>query len=64
MSHLRPLLIGEHGLNAPSGPKYIYRLGETVIVNESGVDGEEPHHEDDVSPMEEHHPYLGSKGRF
>lgn len=54
----RPLLICEHSLDAPARAKYIERLGETVVVNQPGVDGEEPHHQDDVTPVEERRPYL------
>lgn len=56
----RPLLIGEHGLDAPSGAKDVERLGETVVVNQAGVDGEKAHHEDDVAPAEERGPDLGA----
>lgn len=59
-AHSRPLLICEHGLNAPPGAKYVKRLGEAVIVNQPGVDRKKPHHQDDVSTVEERHPYLRS----
>ncbi len=54
----RPLLIREHSLDAPARAKYIERFGETVVVNQPGVDGEKPHHEDDVTSAEERRPYL------
>lgn len=56
----RPLLICEHGFHAPAGAKYIERLGETVIVNQPGVDRKNPHHQDDVTTVEERRPYLRS----
>lgn len=54
----RPLLICEHSLDAPARAEYVERLGETVIVNEAGVDREKPHHQDDVASAEERRPYL------
>lgn len=54
----RPLLICEHSLDAPARTKDVERLGETVVVNQSGVDGKEPHHQDDVTSVEKGHPYL------
>lgn len=54
----RPLLICEHSLDAPARSKYVERLGETVVVNQPGVDREEPHHQDDVTSVEERRPYL------
>ena len=56
----RPLLICEHGLDAPGWAEYIQRLRETVVVNQPGVDGEDPHHQDDVTSAEERLPYLRS----
>lgn len=56
----RPLLICKHSLYTPPRAKYVERLGETVIVNQPGVDREKPHHEDDVTSVEEHRPYLRS----
>lgn len=55
----RPLLIGKHGLDAPARAEYVERLGEAVVVNQPGVDGEQPHHQDDVASAEEGRPYLG-----
>lgn len=54
----RPLLICEHSLDAPARTKDVERLGETIVVNQSGVNGKEPHHQDDVTPVEKGHPYL------
>lgn len=54
----RPLLVCEHSLDAPARAKYVERLGETVVVNQPGVDREEPHHQDDVTSVEERRPYL------
>lgn len=59
----RPLLICEHGLNAPARAKYVERLGETVIVNQPSVDREKPHHQDNVTPVEERRPYLSAAER-
>lgn len=55
----RPLLISEHSLNAPARAEYVEGLGETVIVYQAGVNGEKPHHQDDVTSAEERRPYLG-----
>lgn len=49
----RPMILGEHGLNAPAWAKDVERLGEAVIVDESGVSGEEAHHQDDVAALKE-----------
>ena len=54
----RPLLICEHCLDAPARAEDVERLGETVVVNQPSVDGEKPHHQDDVTPVEERRPYL------
>lgn len=58
IDNIRPLLICEHGLNAPPRAKYIEGLGEAVVVNEPRVDREKPHHQDDVTSVEKHQPYL------
>lgn len=50
--------MSEHSLDAPARAKYIKRLGETVVVNEAGVDGKKPHHQDDVATAEKRSPYL------
>lgn len=54
----RPLLTGEHRFHAPARAEYVERLGEAVVVNQPGVDGKQPHHQDDVASAEERRPYL------
>ena len=39
--------------NIPTASKKIEREGENVIVDESRVDGEDAHHEDDVATIED-----------
>lgn len=58
MNNIRPLLTGEHGLDAPARAEDVERFGEAIVVNEARVDGEEPHHENNVAPVEEGCPYL------
>lgn len=54
----RPLLVCKHGLHTPARSEYIKGLWEAVVVNQPGVYGEKPHHQDDVTPVEESRPYL------
>jgi hypothetical protein len=39
-------------------PKDVHRLGEDVVVDEPGVDGEDPHERDEVATVEEVIPDL------
>lgn len=48
----------EHGFHAPSRAENVEGLGETVVVYEPSVDGEQPHQQDDVSALEERVPDL------
>lgn len=56
--NLLPCAIPEHRLDAPRGPKDVKRLGEAVIVDQAGVDGEDAHEQDQVAPVEEGVPDL------
>ena len=38
----------------PPRPKDVDGFGEDVVVDEACVDGEEPHHGDDVTPTHKH----------
>ena len=38
---------------APRRAEDVDRLGEDVVVDEAGVDGEQTHHQDDVATAEE-----------
>ena len=42
------------GRDAPLAAKDVHGLGEDVVVEESSVDGEHAHKEDDVATSEEH----------
>ena len=35
----------------PRGTKYVERFGEDIVVDESSVDGEQTHQEDDVTTI-------------
>lgn len=53
-----PHLSIEHGFHTPSRTKNVYGLWEAVIVDQPSVDGEQAHHEDDVTALEECVPDL------
>lgn len=46
------------GADLPLGAKYVDRLGEQIVVNGSGVDGEQTHEKYDVPATEEDVPDL------
>ena len=51
-------LVDEHGPHAPPGAEHVEGLGEAVVVDEAGVDGEQPHQQDDVAAGKHHVEYL------
>lgn len=51
----------EHGPDTPAGAKHIQRLGEAVVVNDPGVDGEDSHEQDDVAAGKHHAEHLPQK---
>ena len=42
----------------PRRAEDVHRLGEDVVVEDAGMDGEGPHQEDDVATTKEHVPNL------
>lgn len=48
----------EHGRHIPSRTKDVKGLWETVIVYQPSVDGEQAHHQDDITPLKECVPDL------
>lgn len=44
----------EHGFDAPWRAKEVEGFGEAVIINETSVDGEKAHQQDDVAPAHQH----------
>lgn len=58
LKYLLPHLCCEHGFHTPSRAKDVQGLGETVVIYEASVDGEQAHHQDDVSPLKERIPDL------
>lgn len=63
-SFLRPVASDarvEHGPHAPAGAEDVQRLGEAVVVDDAGVDGEDPHQQDDVAAREHHVEHLPQK---
>lgn len=58
MKYSRPRPGSEHGRHIPSGAKDVEGLWKTVIVYEASVDGEQAHHQDDVTPLKERVPDL------
>lgn len=53
-----PHVSSEHGFHTPPRAKDVDGLGEAVVVYQARVDGEQAHHEDDVTPLEECVPDL------
>lgn len=51
----------KHGPHAPARAKNIQRLGEAVVVNDPGVDGEYSHQQDDVTARKHHVEHLPRK---
>lgn len=41
---LLPLILVEHGFDAPPGPEQVQRFGETVVIDGAGVNRENTHH--------------------
>lgn len=63
---LRPVasyLRVKHGPHAPARAENIQRLGEAVVVDDPGVDGEDPHQQDDVAARKHHVEHLPQKSR-
>ena len=48
----------EHGVDAPARSEQVEGLGEAVVVDEAGVDGEHAHQQDDVAALKEGVPDL------
>ena len=44
----------------PRRAKYIQRLGEHIVVDKPGINGEESHQQDDVATAEDDAEYLKS----
>lgn len=61
MKYSRPHFSTEHGLHVPCRTKDVKGLWETVIVYQAGVDGEQAHQQDDITPFEERVPDLHIK---
>lgn len=63
MIDLRPVgsFRTKHGPDAPSRAEHIEGFRETVIVNDSSVDGEDPHQEYDVATSKHHVEHLQKK---
>lgn len=53
----------KHGPHAPARAENIQRLGEAVVVDDPGVDGEDPHQQDDVAARKHHVEHLSQKSR-
>lgn len=51
----------KHGPDAPAGAENIQGLGEAVVVDDPGVDGEDPHQQDDVAARKHHVEHLPQK---
>ena len=47
-----------HGLHTPARTKDVKWLWETVVVYQASVDGEQSHHQDDITPLKERVPDL------
>lgn len=60
VADLRPVgsFGAKHGSDAPSRAKHVEWLGEAVVVNDTGVDGEDPHQQDDVATSKHHVEHL------
>lgn len=58
--YLRPISSfgAKHGPDAPAGAKHVEGLGETVIVDDPSVDGEDAHQQDDVTTSKHHVEHL------
>lgn len=54
MKYSRP----PHGLHTPARTKDVKGLWETVVVYQASVDGEQSHHQDDITPLKERVPDL------
>lgn len=61
--NLLPRAVSEHRLDTPRGAKDVKRFGETVIVDQAGVDGEDAHEQDQIAPIEEDVPHLAQEKR-
>lgn len=48
----------KHGPDAPSRAEHIERFREAVVVNDSSVDGKDPHQEYDVATGKHHVEHL------
>lgn len=48
----------KHGPDTPSRAKHIERFREAVVVNDSSVDGEDPHQKYDVATGKHHVEHL------
>lgn len=60
MADLRPVgsFGAKHGPNTPSRTEHVERFGEAVVVNDAGVDGKNPHQQDDVATSKHHVEHL------
>lgn len=58
--NLLPCAISEHGLDTPRRAEDVESLGEAVVVNQTRVNGEDSHEQDEIAPVEESVPDLAS----
>lgn len=56
--HSLPHIFPKHGLHTPPRTKDVQGLWETVVVYQASINGEQAHHQDDVTPLKEHVPDL------